>query len=340
MKIEDFDYYLPKELIAQYPVEPRDSSRMMVIDRKTGMIFHRIFREIVDILDDSYVIVLNNTRVIPARIYGKIEDKVVEILLVREVEEDTWECFTKPAKRFKKGVEITISKELSAIVEDTLGEGRRIVRFKPKGLIKREIERIGNIPLPPYIKRSPLEMDRERYQTVFAKVPGSIAAPTAGLHFTERVLEGLKNKGVEILEVTLHVGPGTFKPLREGEVETQRIEEEYFELPDVTAERIKLAKDSGKKILAIGTTVVRTLESAFDEKGNVIRKAGFTDLFIYPGYRFKIVDCLLTNFHLPKSSLLLLVCAFMGRELTFRAYDIAVRERYRFYSYGDCMLIL
>lgn len=340
MRVEDFDFYLPKELIAQYPLESRDSSRMMVIDRKTGTISHRIFMEIVDILDDSYVIVLNNTRVIPARIYGKIEDRDVEILLIREVKEDTWECFTKPAKRFKKGVKITFSNELSAIVEDTLGEGRRLIKFQPEGLIKREIERIGKIPLPPYIKRTPLDMDRERYQTVFAKIPGSVAAPTAGLHFTERVLKGLKNKGIEILEVTLHVGPGTFKPLREGEVETQKIEEEYFEVPDVTAERIKLAKDSGKKILAVGTTVVRTLESAFDEKGNIIKKAGFTDLFIYPGYKFKIVDCLLTNFHLPKSSLLLLVCAFMGKELTFKAYDIAVKERYRFYSYGDCMLIL
>ncbi|MGC8753527.1 MAG: tRNA preQ1(34) S-adenosylmethionine ribosyltransferase-isomerase QueA [Thermosulfidibacteraceae bacterium] len=341
MKLEEFDYYLPKELIAQYPVEPRDSSRMMVIDRSTGSISHRIFREIVEILDENYLMVFNNTKVLPARLYGRIgEGTKVEVLLVKKIERDLWECLTKPAKKFRLGKTITFNDNLHAIVKEIRKEGKRILRFYPEGLLERELERIGNIPLPPYIKRKPNEWDRERYQTIFAKVSGSIAAPTAGLHFTKRVIEGLRLKGIEMVEVTLHVGPGTFKPLKDGDVEKQEIDPEYFEIPETTGIKIGEAKKNGKKILAVGTTVVRTLESAFDEEGNLVKSSGFTNLFIYPGYKFKIVDTLLTNFHLPKSSLILLVAAFMGIELTMKAYDIAVKERYRFYSYGDCMLII
>ncbi|MGB9667336.1 MAG: tRNA preQ1(34) S-adenosylmethionine ribosyltransferase-isomerase QueA [Thermosulfidibacteraceae bacterium] len=341
MKLEEFDYYLPKELIAQYPVEPRDSSRMMVIDRSTGSISHRIFREIVEILDENYLMVFNNTKVLPARLYGRIgEGTKVEVLLVKKIERDLWECLTKPAKKFRLGKTITFNDNLHAIVKEIRKEGKRILRFYPEGLLERELERIGNIPLPPYIKRKPNEWDRERYQTIFAKVSGSIAAPTAGLHFTKRVIEGLRLKGIEMVEVTLHVGPGTFKPLKDGDVEKQEIDPEYFEIPETTGIKIGEAKKNGKKILAVGTTVVRTLESAFDEEGNLVKSSGFTNLFIYPGYKFKIVDTLLTNFHLPKSSLILLVAAFMGIELTMKAYEIAVKERYRFYSYGDCMLII
>ena len=341
MKVEEFDYHLPPELIAQYPAEPRDSSRMMVLDRKTKSIEHRIFREIVDILDDSFVLVLNDTRVIPARLFGKKETGAeVEIFLSKKLEEDLWECLSRPAKRLKAGTTVHLGGGLIGRVEEVLPEGKRIIRFFPPGALKERLPKVGQVPLPPYIKRPPTDKDLFRYQTVFARKNGSVAAPTAGLHFTERVLNALKEKGVEILYVTLHVGLGTFKPVKVDEVEKHRMESEFFEIPKDVAEAINRAKREGKRILACGTTVVRTLESAADEQGLVKASSGWTDLFIYPGYRFKVVDALLTNFHLPRSTLIMLVCAFAGKDFVLEAYRIAVEKRYRFYSYGDCMLIL
>lgn len=343
MRPEEFNYYLPPELIAQYPIEPRDHSKMMVVRKSTGEIEHRIFYEIVDILDSNYVLVVNDSKVIPARLYGKLQEsgKEVEVLLVRELEEDLWECLVRPAKKFIVGSKVFFGNSLSATVIRALTEGRRILAFDPKGILKKELDKVGVMPLPPYIKRLPNEEDKTRYQTVYAEKPGSIAAPTAGLHFTERVLNGLREKGVRILRVTLHVGPGTFRPLKKGEdVEKQRLDPEYFEILEETAQEIKKAKREGKIILAVGTTTTRALESAYDSDWKAIKRSGFTDLFIRPGYKFKIVDALLTNFHLPGSSLIMLVAALLGKELTLKAYEIAVRERYRFYSYGDCMLII
>ncbi len=342
MRVEEFDYNLPPELIAQYPVEPRDASRMMVLDRSRRTIEHRIFREIVEILDDSYILVLNDTRVIPARLFGIKEGTgaKVEVFLSRKLEDDLWECLAKPAKRLKKGTVIVFDEVLRGKVEEVESEGKRIIKFYPPEELKRRLPKIGQVPLPPYIRRAPTPMDAERYQTVFARKNGSVAAPTAGLHFTERVLKALKEKGVEIVYVTLNVGLGTFKPVKVEKVEEHRMEEEYIEVSEEAAERINRAKREGKKLLACGTTVVRALESVADQAGVVKPFSGWTSLFIYPGYKFKVVDALLTNFHLPRSTLLMLVCAFAGKEFIMEAYNEAVRMGYRFYSYGDCMLIL
>ena len=342
MRVEEFDYPLPEELIAQYPVEPRDASRMMVLYRNSRRIEHRIFREIVDILDDSYLLVLNDTKVIPARLRGiKPETGAkVEVFLSRRLERDVWECLAKPAKRLKPGVVVEFSEGLKGRVVEVREDGKRVVRFFPEGALDERLYAVGEVPLPPYIRRSPDESDVERYQTVFAKREGSVAAPTAGLHFTDRVLDALRAKGVEIVYVTLHVGLGTFKPVKTEVVEEHKMEEEFFEVTEDVAAAINRAKDEGRKILACGTTVVRTLESAADETGRVKPVSGWTSLFIYPGYRFKVVDALLTNFHLPKSTLIMLVCAFAGRDFVMEAYGEAVKKRYRFYSYGDCMLIL
>ncbi len=310
---------------------------MMVLHRDTKRIEHRVFREIAHILDDSYVLVLNNTRVIPARLKGRKETGAkVELLLVRRVDEDQWECMVRPAKRLKKGAKVLLDSSLTGTIEEELEEGRRIVRFQPPGELDKRLNQIGEVPLPPYIEREATPYDRERYQTVFALKNGSVAAPTAGLHFTEDTLRRLKDRGVEILYVTLHVGPGTFKPVKTEHVEEHRMDAEYYEIPEDVVDRLLSAKAEGKKILACGTTVVRTLES-FAQTG---KTRGWTDLFIYPGYNFRMVDALLTNFHLPKSTLIMLVCAFAGKDFIMEAYNEAIKRRYRFYSYGDCMLIL
>ena len=339
--MEEFDYQLPEELIAKYPPERREASRMMVLRRDTQEIEHRYFWEITKLIDENYLLVLNDTRVIPARLFGRKETGAnVEVLLSKRLSEDLWECITRPARRLKKGTKIIFTDILYGIVEDVLTEGKRVIRFFPEGGLLKHLQAIGEIPLPPYIKRSPERVDYERYQTVFAKKNGSIAAPTAGLHFTPEILEALKRRGVEIRFITLHVGLGTFKPVKSERVENHKMEEEFFEILQETAEAINIAKAEGRKILACGTTVTRALESAAREKGRVEAISGWTNLFIYPGYEFKVVDALLTNFPLPKSTLLMLVCAFAGREFVMRAYHEAIKRRYRFYSYGDCMLIL
>ena len=342
MKVSDFDYTLPKELIAKFPAEPRDSSRLMVLNRKTGEIEHRIFRDIKEYLREGDLLVLNDTKVIPARLYGELPTGAkVEVLLVRQVEPGTWEVMGRPAKKLKPGRRVIFSPELSAEVLKYLGEGRRLLKFRyPEGKEFMEIlSRIGRVPLPPYIEREERPEDREKYQTVFAKKEGSVAAPTAGLHFTPELLKELKEMGVIIKTVTLHVGPGTFKPVKVERVEEHRMDYETYTVPPETAAEVNRAKEEGRRVIAVGTTVVRTLESAADEEGFVKSGEGSTNLFIYPGYRFKVIDALITNFHLPRSTLLMLVCAFAGKEKVLNAYREAVKEGYRFYSFGDAMFI-
>ncbi len=342
MKVSDFDYTLPKELIAKFPAEPRDSSRLMVLNRKTGEIEHRIFRDIKEYLKEGDLLVLNDTKVIPARLYGELPTGAkVEVLLVRQVEPGTWEVMGRPAKKLKPGRRVIFSPELSAEVLKYLGEGRRLLKFRyPEGKEFMEIlSRIGRVPLPPYIEREERPEDREKYQTVFAKKEGSVAAPTAGLHFTPELLKELKEMGVIIKTVTLHVGPGTFKPVKVDRVEEHRMDYETYTVPPETAAEVNRAKEEGRRVIAVGTTVVRTLESAADEEGFVESGEGSTNLFIYPGYRFKVIDALITNFHLPRSTLLMLVCAFAGKEKVLNAYREAVKEGYRFYSFGDAMFI-
>jgi len=342
MKVSDFDYSLPRELIARFPAEPRDSSRLMVLNRQTGEIEHRIFRDIKEYLREGDVLVLNDTKVIPARLYGELPTGArVEVLLVRQVEPNLWEVMGRPARKLKPGKRVVFSPELSARVVEYLGEGRRLLKFEfPRNRDFMEIlSQIGHVPLPPYIEREERPEDREKYQTVFAKKEGSVAAPTAGLHFTPSLLEELEKKGVIIKTVTLHVGPGTFKPVKVERVEEHTMDYETYTVPPETASEVNRAKREGRRVIAVGTTVVRTLESAATREGFVESGEGITNLFIYPGYRFKVVDALVTNFHLPRSTLLMLVCAFAGKEKVLNAYREAVKEGYRFYSFGDAMFI-
>jgi len=343
MKVSDFDYELPKELIAKFPVEPRDSSRLMVLHRNTGEIEHRIFRDIVEYLKPGDVLVINDTKVIPARLFGKLETGgKVELLLVRQPGLGIWEVMAKPARKLKEGKRIYFDEELEAIVKGYGGEGRRIVEFilKSNKDFMEKLEEIGHIPLPPYIEREEKPEDREKYQTVFARKEGAVAAPTAGLHFTEELLQKLKDKGIIIKNITLHVGPGTFKPVKVENVEEHQMDYETYHVPEDTAAEINRAKEEGRRVIAVGTTVTRTLESAAEKDGKVKSGEGSTNLFIYPGYRFKVIDALITNFHLPRSTLLMLVSAFAGRERILNAYREAVKKGYRFYSYGDAMFIL
>ncbi len=343
MKVSDFDYELPKELIAKFPVEPRDSSRLMVLHRNTGEIEHRVFRDIVEYLKPGDVLVINDTKVIPARLFGKLETGgKVELLLVRQPGLGIWEVMAKPARKLKEGKRIYFDEELEAIVKGYGGEGRRIVEFilKSNKDFMEKLEEIGHIPLPPYIEREEKPEDREKYQTVFARKEGAVAAPTAGLHFTEELLQKLKDKGIIIKNITLHVGPGTFKPVKVENVEEHQMDYETYHVPEDTAAEINRAKEEGRRVIAVGTTVTRTLESAAEKDGKVKPGEGSTNLFIYPGYRFKVIDALITNFHLPRSTLLMLVSAFAGRERILNAYREAVKKGYRFYSYGDAMFIL
>ena len=337
MRVEEFNYPLPEELIARYPSHRRDESRLMVLCRKSGNIEHRRFAHIVEYLREGDLLVLNDSRVIPARLKGrKPTGGAVEILAVREIEGGRWLCMAAPAKGLKEGTGVSVGDGFHATIEKVEGEGFFVVEFSMP--LKEALDRYGEVPLPPYIRRAPEPIDRERYQTIFARHDGSVAAPTAGLHFTEAVLEGLKDRGVEIHTITLHTGPGTFLPVRVERVEEHRLYPEHYRVEKEVYHAIARAKAEGRRVVAVGTTVTRTLESLFLQERPELE--GETELFIYPGYRFRVVSAMVTNFHLPGSTLMMLVCAFAGRDNIMRAYQIAVKERYRFYSYGDAMFII
>lgn len=345
MKVDEFDYHLPAELIAQYPPPRREDSRLLVLDRSTGEIEHKFFPAVRDYLRPGDVLVLNKTKVFPARLYGKRVDTGgrIEVVLLREKEPLVWEALVRPGRRAREGLMILFGNgELQAEVMERTDSGGRNLRFVTgcDESFWDLIFRLGEVPLPPYIKRRAGGLDRERYQTVYAEKVGSVAAPTAGLHFTEELLSELQQKGVKVAFVLLHVGLGTFRPVRVENVEEHTMHEEFWRVEAEAARIINKARAEGGRIVAVGTTSVRVLESAAAEDGSVMPGDGWTRLFIYPGYRFKAVDCLITNFHLPRSTLLMLVCAFAGRELVLRAYNEAVARRYRFFSYGDAMLIL
>jgi len=345
MLSSEFDYNLPEELIAQFPSEKRDESSLMVLYRQNKTVGHKKFFDIVDFLDENDILVLNNTRVIPARLFGKKSTGArIEVFLLERKTNTQWEVLTRPAKRVKPGSVIDISKELQAEIIERLPNDKWLAEFVFKGKFSEILSKVGHIPLPPYIERDLSEedinkLDFERYQTVYAQNPGSVAAPTAGLHFTEEILEKLKQKGVEVCYVTLNVGLGTFKPVKAENILDHEMDREFYEIPESTAEIINKAKSQGKKIVAVGTTTVRTLESAFQKDGKISETSGYSQLFIYPGYKFNVIDRLLTNFHLPKSTLLMLVSALAGKNFVFDAYAEAIEKKYRFYSYGDCMLI-
>ena len=339
MKTDDFDFYLPENLIAQTPLDKRDSSRMLVLDKETGNIEHKHFSDIIDYLTDNDVLVLNDTKVIPARLYGTKEDTgaVIEILMLKDIGNNIWECLVKPAKRVKLGSVVNFSDKLKAKCVYVGEEGIRHFELIYDGILYEILDELGEMPLPPYIHESLKEKDR--YQTVYAKYDGSAAAPTAGLHFTEELLEKVKAKGVEIANVTLHVGIGTFRPVKEDEVEKHDMHSEHFYIKQEDADKINKAKREGKRVISVGTTSCRVLESVADENGFVREIEGDTKIFIYPGYKFKCLDALITNFHLPQSTLLMLVSALADRDFILEAYEEAVKEKYRFFSFGDAMFI-
>ncbi|MCF6097788.1 tRNA preQ1(34) S-adenosylmethionine ribosyltransferase-isomerase QueA [Thermovorax subterraneus] len=341
MDVKEFYYELPEELIAQEPLPERDKSRLMVVHRDTRSFEHKIFENIIDYLEEGDCLVLNDTRVIPARLLGTRKDTggKIEFILLKRIEKDKWEILVKPGRRAKLGSEFTFGDgRLQAKVLDYTDAGGRIVEFYYEGIFEHILDELGKMPVPPYIKKE-LE-DKGRYQTVYARKPGSAAAPTAGFHFTTDLLNKIEQKGARICYITLHVGLGTFRPVKEEKVEQHKMHHEYFEVDDETARIINATKQQGKRVIAVGTTSTRTLETVADENGFVKGQSGWTDLFIYPGYRFKVVDGLVTNFHLPESTLLMLVCAFADKELIMSAYKEAIKEKYRFYSFGDAMLIV
>ncbi len=338
-KKSDFYYDLPPELIAQTPVEPRDSSRLLVYNRKTQETEHRIFRDVCGYLKAGDVLVVNNTKVLPARMFAQTANGgVVEILLLKRLDKDKWEVLCKPGKKCAVGKSFKISDKLSFTVEGVTDSGERIVRFDYCGVFENILEEVGSMPLPPYIKEK--LADKNRYQTVYAKTDGSAAAPTAGLHFTPELMQKIKGAGVEIVEVLLHVGLGTFRPVKEDIITDHKMHGEYYEVSAQAAEAINRAKAEGRRVIAVGTTSVRTLESATGDDGVIKAGSGETHIFIYPPYKFKCVDALITNFHLPESTLVMLVAALTGREKILELYNTAVRERYRFFSFGDAMLVL
>lgn len=340
MKVTDFDYELPEELIAQHPVEPRDTSRLMLLDKVTGEVSHRAhFYDIVDEVSDGDVLVFNDTKVIPARLYGHREGSggKVEVLLLTPCGENRWECLVKPGKKCPIGQVIVFDERLKGTVIDKTSFGGRIVEFACDGVFDDIIQEIGEMPLPPYIHEK-LE-DKDRYQTVYADKKGSAAAPTAGLHFTPELLEKLRAKGVTLAFLTLHVGLGTFRPVSAEDIEDHEMHSEYYVVTEETANTINKARRDGKRIIAVGTTSVRTLESATGDDGVLKAGHGWTNIFIYPGYTYKMVDALITNFHLPQSTLLMLISALAGREHCLAAYKEAVKEKYRFFSFGDAMFI-
>ena len=344
MKLEDFNYKLNEELIAQFPAQKREMSKMMVLNRKDQSIIHKHFYDIVDFLDENDFLVLNNTRVIPARLYAKKDTgALIEVFLVREIEKDIWISLIKPSKRVKEGTILKVSDELTVEVLKK-DDDKWHIRLIYEGNIFEILDRAGNIPLPPYIERKLTDeeyksLDFERYQTVYAQKSGAVAAPTAGLHFTYDILNKLEQKGVKHCFITLNVGLGTFKPVKCENILEHKMDSEAFEISAESAQLINSAKEQGKNITAVGTTSVRTLETVMNKYGKIIPVKDSSELFIYPSYEFKIVDKLITNFHLPKSTLLMLVSAFAGKDYIFKAYKDAIENRYRFYSYGDCMLI-
>ena len=340
MKTDDFDYYLPEELIAQTPLKKRDSSRMLVLDKQNGNIFHKTFSDIIDYLNPGDTLVLNDTKVIPARIIGVKEETgaVIELLLLKNIDDNNWECLTRPAKRVKVGTVISFGDGMLKATCSSVGEeGIRVFSLSYDGILYEILDKLGTMPLPPYIHEK-LE-DQSRYQTVYAKNIGSAAAPTAGLHFTKELLNDIKNKNVNIAYLTLHVGLGTFRPVNVEDVKSHKMHSEFYRMDKKTADILNEAKKNGKRIISVGTTSTRTLETIIKKYGSFKECSGNTDIFIYPGYKFEAIDALITNFHLPKSTLVMLVSALAGRENILNAYKIAVENKYRFFSFGDCMFI-
>ena len=341
MKRQDFYYELPEELIAQDPLADRESSRLLVLDRESGVISHRIFREITEYLREGDCLVINDTRVLPARLIGSREgtNGKIEILLLKRKENNIWETLVKPGKKAKVGTRIVFGDGLlTGEVVDVVEEGNRLIQFTYEGIFEEILDQLGQMPLPPYITHQ--LKDQNRYQTVYAEHKGSAAAPTAGLHFTSGLLEKIEGMGVEIAKVTLHVGLGTFRPVKVDEITDHHMHSEFYQIDEEAAAKINRAKENGKRVICVGTTSCRTVESAADENGRLQACSGWTEIFIYPGYRFKVLDCLITNFHLPESTLIMLVSALAGRETVLAAYEEAVREKYRFFSFGDAMLVV
>ena len=340
MNLQEFDYYLPEELIAQHPMENRDMSRLMVLDKKTGQIEHKVFKDIVDYFNEGDCLVLNNTRVIPARLLGEKEGSggKIEFVLLKKIKEDDWEVILRPGKKAKPGARFIFGNgELKAEILEVLEEGNRLVRFKYEGVFEEILDKVGIMPLPPYITEK--LADPERYQTVYAKYNGSAAAPTAGLHFTQELLSILKSKGVKIVYVMLHVGLGTFRPVKVDDITKHKMHSEYYSIDQATCDAINATKKEGNRVVAVGTTSCRVLETV-GLTGELQACDGWTDIFIYPGgYQFKIVDRLITNFHLPESTLIMLVSTLAGRDNVLSAYSIAVNEKYRFFSFGDAMFV-
>ena len=337
MNVKDFYFDLPQEQIAQDPLEDRSSSRLLVLDRETGEREHKIFKDIVDYLKPGDCLVLNNTKVIPARLYGEKEGTQA-ILLLKRKENDVWETLVKPGKKAKPGTKISFGGGLlKGEVIDVVEEGNRLIKFTYDGIFEEILDQLGQMPLPPYITHQ--LKDKNRYQTVYAKYDGSAAAPTAGLHFTPQLLEQIKEMGVDIAEVTLHVGLGTFRPVKVENVLDHHMHSEFYMVSQEAADKINRAKENGHRVICVGTTSCRTIESAADENGRLKESSGWTEIFIYPGYKFKVLDCLITNFHLPESTLLMLVSALAGREHVLEAYEEAVKMGYRFFSFGDAMFI-
>lgn len=340
MKTSNFYYNLPEELIAQVPLKNRNESRLLVLDKSSGYIEHKYFYDIVDYFEKGDCLVINDTKVLPARLFGrkKITESVVEFLLLKRVGDKRWETLVKPGKKAKLGAEIVFKEGLlEGKIVDVLETGNRIIEFYYDGIFEEILDKLGEMPLPPYIHEK-LE-DKDRYQTVYANHPGSAAAPTAGLHFNEDIMTKLENKGVNIARITLHVGLGTFRPVKSEFITDHKMHSEYYDLNEETAELINETKKKGNKVISVGTTSTRTLESVGDENGMVKPSCGWTNIFIYPGYKFKVIDSLITNFHLPESTLIMLVSTLAGKENTMYAYEEAVEEKYRFFSFGDAMLI-
>jgi len=340
MDLKDFNYDLPEELIAQDPLEDRSSSRLMVLHKDTGRIEHKIFRDIIDYLNPGDCLVINDTKVIPARLMGIKEDTgaAIEVLLLKRNADDVWECLVKPGKKARTGARIVFGEGLLVgEIVDVIEDGNRMIKFHYEGIFEEILDKLGQMPLPPYITHK--LQDKNRYQTVYAKNEGSAAAPTAGLHFTKELLEKIKEKGVNVVSITLHVGLGTFRPVKVDKIEEHHMHTETFNISKETADTINRTRAAGGRVIAVGTTSCRTLESAAADDGTIPARSGDTDIFIYPGYKFKAIDCLITNFHLPESTLIMLVSALAGRDNIMNAYETAVKERYRFFSFGDAMFI-
>lgn len=339
-KLHDYDYHLPEELIGQEPREPRDHARLMLVDKTNKKIEHKHFYDIIDYLQEGDILVRNSTKVIPARLFGHKETGgVLEILLIKRINLDTWECLLKPAKKLKLGQKLYVGQnsELVAELIEIKDDGNRVLKFTYEGAFEEVLDKLGNMPLPPYIVETLKE--KERYQTVYAQRGESVAAPTAGLHFTKELLEKIEKKGIKIVDIFLEVGLGTFRPVQIEDVLDHKMHEEIFEIPQEAADIINKGKAEGRRIISVGTTSTRALESSVDENGKVIAQKASTDIFIYPGYEFKVIDALITNFHLPKSTLLMLVSAFSSREFMLSVYETAVKEKYHFFSFGDAMFI-